>query len=294
VRIHGCPLRAPVGARASVRLVWPHARPWCASLLLLASSTCSPPRPAAGPFLVGLPLAPFCREQPCPRDYDDAVAHAFAGQPGQGVYPACRGARVVAFFTSDTGKAWFFDGASGELIGEAESSWGSNARYGRVVSLEDCKPRVEPKHFTWHTDERLARACEPLRSADGVPPGAPDTYRFQKDGPPGGAWGTPVSVCVVATTDGRFLTGDGRSFRALSLPEWSALLRALEDAHLDSPPPQDPPQPQVGEPPPDAAAITWQVDTVVSGKRTTVVRHGATVDHYFRRAVRAFTELVSP
>jgi hypothetical protein len=241
---------------------------------------------------VGLPLAPYCSDHPCPRDYDDAVARAFAGEPTRQVYPACRGARAVAVVTSDTADAWFFDGVTGALIGEESSDWGKNTRYGRVVSRMDCKPEVEPKHFTWRTDAHLTNACEALGASAPLPAGAPDTFRFRKDDTrPGNR--SPVYACVVATTDGHFVTGDGHRFRVLSLPEWSGLLRALEDAHLDRTPPASPPPPETDDPP-GTATTEWQIDTVVAGTRTTAVRHGATLDHHFHSAVRAFSRLVAP
>src|SRR5271170_5712184 len=81
---------------SAVGLGWPRAPRGFASLVLVSCACACQVRPAspAGPFLVGLPLAPYCRESACPRDYDDAVAHAFAGQPNRQVYPACRGARA--------------------------------------------------------------------------------------------------------------------------------------------------------------------------------------------------------
>jgi hypothetical protein len=66
------------------------------------------------------------------------VAHAFPDPPERQVFPACRGARAVAQFTSDTASAWYFDGRTGALIGHEEQNWGPATRYGRGVSLHDC------------------------------------------------------------------------------------------------------------------------------------------------------------
>ncbi len=122
----------------------------------------------------------------------------------------------------------------------------------------------------------------------GAPPQSP--LRFRKEGSR-----SPVYVCAVATADGHFVTGDGRHFRAMSLPEWDMLLRAIKDAHLDRPPRPDPPPPEVeGAPPPDAPGTEWWIDTVVAGKRTTAERRGGTVDHDFRGAVKVFNGLVAP
>jgi hypothetical protein len=118
-----------------------------------------------GPIELG-PLEDACRRTLCPGAWSDVLAQAswFAQDRDWRAFLGCGQVNVVSHHTPDTGHSWFFDLATGRLVGFSEYAyfWAAHGqrRFGETPSLEGCLassfPQPPSGAIAAHPDEFIA------------------------------------------------------------------------------------------------------------------------------------------